>query len=180
MLILVGCCCLVCKNTFAFQTWGSGSTYKDYKPVTQNCVPHCWPCALMPKVTEINVGQGRSTLRRIQVELRISVSWNTLRVARRFCNYKQGWLDKIASDRSFNQFLHSETLLLFLVARESEWLQWSQNKAGSLPSETSNRACKKSDLISWPGRREEEKSQCSYLPSQLHLASWNSQFQRDC
>ena len=27
----------------------------------------------MPKVTEINVGQGQSTLRRIQVELRISI-----------------------------------------------------------------------------------------------------------
>ena len=75
------------------------------------------------------------------------LSWNTLRVSGRFCNYKRSLLgDKITSDHSFNQFPPQWNTLTFpSCKKESEWLQWAQNKAGSLQSETSNRACEKSD-----------------------------------
>ena len=73
--------------------------------------------------------------------------WTTLRVAGRLCNYERGLLgDKIASDHSFNQFPPQWNTLTFpSCQKESESLQWAQNKAGSLPSETSNRAREKSD-----------------------------------
>lgn len=113
------------------------------------------------------------------------LSWNTLRVFERFCNYKRSLLgDKITSDHSFNQFPPQWNTLTFpSCKKESEWLQWAQNKAGSLQSETSNRASEKSDphfMTRKEGRKKKKKNQCSYLPSQLRLASWNSQFQRDC
>lgn len=109
------------------------------------------------------------------------LSWNTLRVARRFCNYKQGWLDKIASDRSFNQFPPQWNTLTFpsckrvwmaTVITKQGWISSIWNKQQSMwkirPSFHDQEGGKK------------KKNQCSYLPSQLHLASWNSQFQRDC
>lgn len=124
----------------------------------------------MPKVTEINVGQGRSTLRRIQVELRIFIILEHTKSGQEVLVTTKVWVGWIRLQVTvLTSSLHSEHLTFPSCKRESEWLQCiTKTRLDLFHLKQATEHVKNCDHF-MTRKREEEKSPVSYLPSQLHL-----------